>query len=105
MIPPGISRRYSEEHNNIFWEGYMSSHLHKTVRFTVIGILLVSIGVFAAAQEKKNATAPTNTSSNQVLTASKQLNPKLPPAKAKGGCHVNGELPDPKCTPGVADSA
>src|SRR5215472_1170673 len=89
----------------------MSSHVHKPVRFTVIAILLVSIGVFAAAQEKKNATPlankanTANTATNQVLTASKHVNPKLPPAKAKGACHVSGELPDSKCTPGVADSA
>jgi hypothetical protein len=58
-----------------------------------------------AAQEKKNAAAKEEPDTSQVLRAPEQINPKLPPEKPKGSCHVNGELPDPKCTPGVADAS
>ena len=39
-----------------------------------------------------------------VLTAPLKVNPKLPPRKPAGSCHVNGELPDATCTPGVANA-
>src|SRR3989475_13289857 len=39
-----------------------------------------------------------------ALTAPLKVNPKLPPRKPAGSCHVNGELPDPTCTPGVANA-
>jgi len=38
-----------------------------------------------------------------VLTAPLKVNPRLPAVRPKGSCHVNGELPDSTCTPGVAD--
>jgi len=39
-----------------------------------------------------------------VLTAPLHVNPRFPPARPKGSCHIHGELPDPECTPGVADA-
>jgi hypothetical protein len=56
------------------------------------------------ALRKKNA-AGIELNNSEVISAAKQINPKLPPAKPKGSCQVNGELPDRNCTPGVADSA
>jgi len=41
---------------------------------------------------------------SNVLTAPLKVNPKLPPRKPAGSCHVNGELPDRTCTPGVANA-
>ena len=62
------------------------------------------------AQEKKNvavastAASDVSTAASPVLTEPLKVNPKLPARKPKGTCHSKGDLPDPQCTPGVADS-
>jgi hypothetical protein len=76
-------------------------NLYRTVTVYVLPILVVMTFSVASdrAQEKKSGPSP------EVLTAPKKLNPKLPAAKPKGSCHAKGELPDSKCTSGVADAA
>src|SRR5215831_3793581 len=88
-----------------------------------INILVIGIGILTLtllstteaqekkkAQEKKNAAVASNaaldarTTASPVLTAPLKVNPKLPARKPKGTCHSKGDLPDPQCTPGVADS-
>jgi hypothetical protein len=87
-----------------------------------INILVLGIGILTLtllstteaqekkAQEKKNvavastAASDASTAASPVLTAPLTVNPKLPARKPKGTCHSKGDLPDPQCTPGVADS-
>jgi len=62
------------------------------VCWLIVLIAIVNLALFGATLEP-----PGN-----VLTAPLHVNPKFPPARPKGSCHLHGDLPDPECTPGVA---
>lgn len=68
------------------------------------GVLIVTILSVSLAAQNKKVPAPKATGPH-VIKAIKHQGPKLPAAKPKSSCHPNGELPDSKCTPGVADAA
>jgi len=57
-------------------------------------IVIVNLALFGATLEPPG----------DVLTAPLHVNPRFPSARPKGSCHIHGDLPDPECTPGVADA-
>jgi len=64
------------------------------VCWLIVLIAIVNLAIFGATLEP-----PGN-----VLTEPLRVNPKFPPARPKGSCHIHGDLPDPECTPAVADA-
>jgi len=87
----------------------------KTIR---LGLALLAMMLLMAGCAKKQTakvappppspsasplSLPAHITSATILTSPRADHPTVPAAKAAGSCHVNGELPDHSCTPGVAD--